>query len=103
MITSRPFESTWLKIFASGTRGAGAGVVAVVGRGARCCGGITRADSVAGDSKVNRRTITIKLRFTDISICCKLMLVEGKRLSSPGKIVQECQNHPQTTQITQTT
>src|ERR1043165_2284546 len=92
MMTSRPFESTWLKIFASGRRaGAGAGA-AVVGLGARCCCGRIRADSVDGDSKVKRSRKTSERRFTDNSICRKLMLVEGKRLSCRLKIVQEARN-----------
>src|ERR1044071_383647 len=93
MITSRPFGSTWLKIFASGSRaGAGAGGGAgasAVGLGARCCCGRIRADSVDGDSKVKRSKKTSERRFTDNSICCKLMLAEGKRLSCHRKIVQE--------------
>src|ERR1043165_10067238 len=91
MITSRPFGSTWLKIFASGSRaGAGAGAgAAAVGLGARCCCGRIRADSVDGDSKVKRSKKTSERRFTDNSICCKLMLAEGKRLSCHRKIVQE--------------
>src|SRR5262249_21612128 len=88
MITSRPFESTWLKIFASGSRGAGAGAAAVVGRGARCCGTI-RAERLEGDSKVTRSKRTSKLRFTDNSIMLELLLDAGKRLSCREKIVQE--------------
>src|SRR6185369_9759387 len=89
MITSSPFESTWLKIFASGSRvGPGAGAAAV-GLGARCCWGRIPADSVDGDSKVKRSKKTSERRFTDNSICCKLMLAEGKRLSCHRKIVQE--------------
>src|SRR6185436_11605331 len=89
MITSRPFGSTWLKIFASGSRaGAGAGA-AVVGLGARCCCGRMRAESVDGERKVKRSKKTSERRFTDNSICCKLMLAEGKGLSCRLKIVQE--------------
>src|SRR6185436_9556127 len=89
MMTSKPLESTWLKIFASGRRaGAAAAGAAVVGFAARCCGRI-RADSVDGDSKVKRIKKTSERRFTDNSICWKLMLVEGKRLSCQLKIVQE--------------
>src|ERR1041385_5717342 len=87
MITSRPLGSTWLKIFASGSRGAGAAAVAV-GFVDRCWVTI-RAESVGGASKVKRRKRTSELRFTDNSICCKLMLVVGKRLSCCAKIVQE--------------
>src|SRR6185503_6751738 len=87
MITSRPLGSTWLKIFASGSRGAGAAAVAV-GFVDRCWVAI-RAESVEGASKVKRRKRTSELRFTDNSICCKLMLVVGKRLSCCAKIVQE--------------
>jgi hypothetical protein len=36
---------------------------------------------VEGDSKVSRSRMTRKLRFTDNSICWKLMLAVGKRLS----------------------
>src|SRR6185295_7303251 len=89
MITSRPLERTWLKILASGSRGAGAGAAALgVGRAARCCVTI-RAESVEGDSKVKRSKKTSELRFTDNSICWKLMMVVRKRLSCWGKIVQE--------------
>src|SRR5678815_4773137 len=89
MITSRPLGSTWLKIFASGSRVAGAAAGAVaVGLVDRCWVTI-RAESVEGASKVKRRKRTSELRFTENSICCKLMLVVGKRLSCPLKIVQE--------------
>src|SRR4029079_8721232 len=89
MITARTFGSTWLKIFASGRRaGAGAGAAAV-GLGALCCCGRIRGDSGGGDSKVKRSKKTSERRFTDNSICCKLMLAEGKRLSCQLKIVQE--------------
>src|ERR1043165_222997 len=86
MITSRPFAITWLKIFASGSRGAVAGAAAV-GRGARCWFTI-RAESVEGESKVKRSKKTSKLRFTDNSMLEK-MLVVRKRLSWGTKIVQE--------------
>src|SRR5215204_3917316 len=80
MITSRPFESTSLMSFASGRRNGVAGA----GAAARfCC--TTRAIKLGGDNK-ERTKRTRTLRFTDDSICCKLMLVVGKRLSCQAKI-----------------
>jgi hypothetical protein len=88
MITSRPFGSTWLKIFASGSRVGAAGAGAVAAGLVDRCWVTIRAESVDGNSKVKRRKRTSGLRFTDNSICCKLMLVVGKRLSCQLKIVQ---------------
>ena len=82
MMISRPFESTLLIRFASGSRaGVAAGAVVVVGFVERCCGVSTLAESVDGDNNVSRSRKTSKLRFTDNSICWKLMLIVGKRLS----------------------
>jgi hypothetical protein len=81
---SRPFGSTLLIRFASGTRAgvaAVAGDVVVVGFAERCCGVSTRAESVDGDNNVSRSRKTSELRFTDNSICWKLMLIVGERLS----------------------
>src|ERR1700752_1147604 len=88
MITSSPLARTWLNIFASGSRAGAGAVAAVEGFVPRCCGRM-RADSVDGDSKVKRSKRTSERRFTDNSICCKLMLVEGKRLSCCLKKVQK--------------
>src|SRR5215213_11923137 len=91
---SRPFGSTLPIRFASGSRAgvaAVAGAAVVVGFVERCCGVSTRAESVDGDNNVSRSRKTSELRFTDNSICWKLMLIMGKRLSCyPAKSCKSC-------------
>ena len=98
MITSRPLGSNWLKIFASGSRVAGAAAGALaVGLVARCWVTI-RAESVEGDSKVKRRKRTSELRFTDKLHMLQIDVSRGEKVILP---VENCtgEGHPQITQI----